>query len=203
MGSSAEQELRELVEERVAAVRAKDPAPLADRLDPDLIAFGVLPPLHSRGSATVANQTQAWFDALRERHRLRGARAAHDLRWRPRLLLVPVPRHGHAGRRWRGRHVGPRHALLPPHRRPLAHHARPRIRALRPGQRAGAPQPRTLTGTAGASVRSPDVFVEGSPRAIPTAPAVGWMQAFPTAPGSLATDESGRSEWRVGSRLLP
>jgi uncharacterized protein (TIGR02246 family) len=63
MGSSAEQELRELVEERVAAVRAKAPAPLADRLDPDLIAFGVLPPLHSRGSAALANQTQAWFDA--------------------------------------------------------------------------------------------------------------------------------------------
>jgi hypothetical protein len=31
MDNSAELELRELVEERVAAVRAKDPAPLADR----------------------------------------------------------------------------------------------------------------------------------------------------------------------------
>jgi uncharacterized protein (TIGR02246 family) len=63
MSNSFEQELRELVEERVAAVRAKDPAPLADRLDPDLIAFGALPPLHSRGSVAVADQTQAWFDA--------------------------------------------------------------------------------------------------------------------------------------------
>jgi uncharacterized protein (TIGR02246 family) len=63
MDNSAEQELRELVEERVAAVRAKDPAPLADRQHPDLIAFNVVPPLHSRGSAGVADQTEAWFDA--------------------------------------------------------------------------------------------------------------------------------------------
>jgi hypothetical protein len=36
---TAEQELRELVEERVAAVRAKDPTPLADRQDPDIVIF--------------------------------------------------------------------------------------------------------------------------------------------------------------------
>src|SRR5512132_469531 len=63
MDNGAEQELRELVEERVAAVRAKDPVPLADRQDPDLIAFNVLPPLRSHGRAAVADQTQAWFDA--------------------------------------------------------------------------------------------------------------------------------------------
>jgi hypothetical protein len=63
LDNSAEQELRELVAERVAAVRAKDPAPLADRQHPDLISFNVVPPLHSRGSAAVADQTQAWFDA--------------------------------------------------------------------------------------------------------------------------------------------
>jgi uncharacterized protein (TIGR02246 family) len=63
MDNSAERELRELVEERVAAVRAKDPAPLADRQHPDVIAFSVVPPLHLRGRAAVADQTQAWFDA--------------------------------------------------------------------------------------------------------------------------------------------
>lgn len=62
MNSSAEQQLRDVVEERVAAVRAKDPVPLADRQDPDVITFNVLPPLHSRGSAAIADQTRAWFD---------------------------------------------------------------------------------------------------------------------------------------------
>jgi uncharacterized protein (TIGR02246 family) len=62
MDNTAEQELRELVEERVAAVQAKDPAPLAARFDADVISFNVLPPLQSRGSAAVADQTQRWFD---------------------------------------------------------------------------------------------------------------------------------------------
>jgi uncharacterized protein (TIGR02246 family) len=62
MGKSEEQELRELVEERVAAVRTKDPAPLADRTHPDIITFNVLPPLRARGSAAVLEQAQAWFD---------------------------------------------------------------------------------------------------------------------------------------------
>ena len=63
MVNRAERELQEVVAERVAAVRAKDPAPLAARQHPDLISFNVLPPLHSRGSAAVADQTKAWFDA--------------------------------------------------------------------------------------------------------------------------------------------
>ena len=63
MDNRAEQDLRELVAERVAAVRAKDPAPRAERQHPDIISFNVVPPLHSRGSAAVADQTQAWFDA--------------------------------------------------------------------------------------------------------------------------------------------
>jgi uncharacterized protein (TIGR02246 family) len=63
MDRSAEQELRQLVEERVAAVGAKDPAPLANRQHPELIAFNVVPPLQLRGKAAVAEQTQAWFDA--------------------------------------------------------------------------------------------------------------------------------------------
>ncbi|WP_328459641.1 SgcJ/EcaC family oxidoreductase [Actinoplanes sp. NBC_00393] len=59
----AEAELRALVDERVAAVAAKDPKPLAARQHPDVIAFNVLPPLHSRGSAAVETATQAWFDS--------------------------------------------------------------------------------------------------------------------------------------------
>lgn len=61
--SDIEQELRQVVLERVAAVKAKDPAPLAARQADDLIAFDVLPPLYSRGSAATAARTRAWFDA--------------------------------------------------------------------------------------------------------------------------------------------
>jgi uncharacterized protein (TIGR02246 family) len=63
MDNRAEQELRELVAERAAAVRARDPAPLAERQHPDLILFNAVPPLLSRGSAAVADRTQAWFDS--------------------------------------------------------------------------------------------------------------------------------------------
>ncbi len=62
MSTDAEQELRGLVDERLAAVRAKDAKPLADRQATDVITFNVLPPLHSRGRAAVAEQTQAWFN---------------------------------------------------------------------------------------------------------------------------------------------
>lgn len=57
-----EEELRQLVWERVAAVRTKDLAPLAARHAPDVVMFDALPPLSSRGSAAVADKTQAWFD---------------------------------------------------------------------------------------------------------------------------------------------
>lgn len=63
MAGNAEQELRELVAERVAAVRAKDPAPLAARQSADVIAFNVLPPLRLRGKADVEAQTRTWFDS--------------------------------------------------------------------------------------------------------------------------------------------
>lgn len=56
------EELRELVAERVTAVRAKDPAPLAARQASDVVIFDVLPPLRSRGSAAVGDKTQSWFD---------------------------------------------------------------------------------------------------------------------------------------------
>lgn len=57
-----EQELRDLVAERVAAVRAKDTAPLAARMDDDVVEFNVLPPTRVVGRAALAEGTQAWFD---------------------------------------------------------------------------------------------------------------------------------------------
>lgn len=63
MSNTAERELHELVEERVAAVRAKDPAPLAARQDPDIVIFDVLPPLRSQGSDAVEQKTRDWFDS--------------------------------------------------------------------------------------------------------------------------------------------
>jgi ketosteroid isomerase-like protein len=61
--NGVEEELRENMRERVNAVHAKDPAPLAARQAPDIVTFDVLPPLHARGSDVVEAKTQAWFDA--------------------------------------------------------------------------------------------------------------------------------------------
>jgi uncharacterized protein (TIGR02246 family) len=61
--TDAEVQLREIVRERVDAVHAKDPAPLAARQAPDIVTFDVLPPLHAHGSDAVEAKTQAWFDA--------------------------------------------------------------------------------------------------------------------------------------------
>ncbi len=59
---SAEQELRDLVDERVNAVRDRDRATLAARPADDVITFDVLPPLNSRGSQAIADHMQQWFD---------------------------------------------------------------------------------------------------------------------------------------------
>lgn len=58
-----EEQLRALIEERVHAVRAKDPVPLAARQAGDLLSYGVLPPLMSRGSADAERTTRDWFDS--------------------------------------------------------------------------------------------------------------------------------------------
>ena len=58
-----EEELRQVVLERVAAVRAKDPKPLAARQASNVVTFDVLPPLHSHGSKAVEEKTRAWFDS--------------------------------------------------------------------------------------------------------------------------------------------
>jgi uncharacterized protein (TIGR02246 family) len=61
--TTARQELRDVVEERVAAVRAMDPAPLAARLADDVVAFNVVPPLRLSGRDEVIAQTHTWFGA--------------------------------------------------------------------------------------------------------------------------------------------
>ena len=59
---NAERELRDLIQERVRAVRERDSATLAARPADDVITFDVLPPLSSRGSQAVVEHLQAWFD---------------------------------------------------------------------------------------------------------------------------------------------
>jgi ketosteroid isomerase-like protein len=63
MTKDAEQEIQALVEERVAAVAAKDPEPLAARQHDDIVVFDVLPPLRSSGRRAVFEKTEAWFDS--------------------------------------------------------------------------------------------------------------------------------------------
>lgn len=58
----AVQAIRDLVAERVRAVKAKDPEPLAHQQADDIITFDVLPPLRSHGVDAVAAKTQSWFD---------------------------------------------------------------------------------------------------------------------------------------------
>jgi ketosteroid isomerase-like protein len=59
---NAREELRELVDERVRAVRTKDVTAIRARPADDVITFDVLPPLNSRGSAGVIEHMQEWFD---------------------------------------------------------------------------------------------------------------------------------------------
>ncbi|GAA3763991.1 YybH family protein [Micromonospora maritima] len=59
----AKQELRELIDKRVAAVARRDAGALAAHQAADVLAFNVLPPLRLRGADQMAPQTEAWFDA--------------------------------------------------------------------------------------------------------------------------------------------
>jgi uncharacterized protein (TIGR02246 family) len=60
--SPVEDEVRALIDERVAAVKAKDPGPLAERLADAIVTFDVLPPLNARGKEAVEERAQGWFD---------------------------------------------------------------------------------------------------------------------------------------------
>jgi ketosteroid isomerase-like protein len=63
---SAVRELRGLIEERVAAIAARDAGPLTARQYRDVLAFNVLPPLKLTGRSAVDEQMQTWFDAYRD-----------------------------------------------------------------------------------------------------------------------------------------
>jgi ketosteroid isomerase-like protein len=58
----AEEELRQIVADRVAAICSKDSAALAESQAEDVITFDVLPPLRTRGRAEEAAKIRAWFD---------------------------------------------------------------------------------------------------------------------------------------------
>jgi uncharacterized protein (TIGR02246 family) len=72
---TAVQELHGLIDERVAAVAARDGARLMARQHTNVLAFNVLPPLKLTGNAAVEEQMQAWFGAYRDGPRYR----VHDL----------------------------------------------------------------------------------------------------------------------------
>jgi uncharacterized protein (TIGR02246 family) len=75
----SESALRAIVDERVAAVAARNAKPLAARQHPDIVMYNVLPPLRSRGNAAVEDATRAWFDAY-----------ASDIGYEVRELTVTV-----------------------------------------------------------------------------------------------------------------
>jgi ketosteroid isomerase-like protein len=55
-------ELRALVDERVAAVHAKDLTPLLDRVHADIVSYNLLPPSRTAGGAPVEAAARKWFD---------------------------------------------------------------------------------------------------------------------------------------------
>lgn len=67
MSTTAEHAIRDLIDERIAAVGRKDPAPLSRRVAGDVVMFDVLPPLMSRGSGAIAEKLRGWFDGYESR----------------------------------------------------------------------------------------------------------------------------------------
>ena len=59
---NADQELQELIDERVRAVQTKDVTAIRARPADDVITFDVLPPLNSRCSDGAIDHMQKWFD---------------------------------------------------------------------------------------------------------------------------------------------
>jgi uncharacterized protein (TIGR02246 family) len=70
---TAVKELEGLIDERVAAVAARDGARLAARQHPDVLAYNVVGPLKLTGNAAVEEQMQAWFGAYSDGPRYRVA----------------------------------------------------------------------------------------------------------------------------------
>ncbi|ATO14146.1 hypothetical protein CO540_10205 [Micromonospora sp. WMMA2032] len=138
----AKQDLRELIEERVAAVARRDAEALAAHQAADVLAFNVLPPLRLRGADQVAPQTRAWFDAYASGpgYEVRDLQvdADGDLGYCAFLYHV-------TGRLQAGMDVsmGTRHARVPPARRAVGGRPRPRVDSVGPGDRSGSGRPRS------------------------------------------------------------
>jgi uncharacterized protein (TIGR02246 family) len=73
---SAIDQLKALVDERVAAVKARDGETLMAREHPEVLTYGVLGALQATGNDAVEEQMNAWFDGYREGPHY----AVHDLR---------------------------------------------------------------------------------------------------------------------------
>lgn len=58
---AADDEIRELIEARVRAVRSRDLEAAVAHHAPDVVAFDVVNPLRYLGADTVRERTQAWF----------------------------------------------------------------------------------------------------------------------------------------------
>lgn len=56
--------IRDLIDERVRAVRSQDSSTLAGRPTDDVITFDVLPPLVSRGRTAMIDHLHRWFDGF-------------------------------------------------------------------------------------------------------------------------------------------
>ncbi len=59
--TSIEDELRQLIADRVRAVAERDSRTLVDAHDPAVVSYPVLPPAETRGTAAVANGLGAWL----------------------------------------------------------------------------------------------------------------------------------------------
>src|SRR6266516_7602880 len=58
---TAEAEVRELIERRAAAARAKDVDAALEPFASDVATFDVINPLHHHGTNSVRHRTQQWF----------------------------------------------------------------------------------------------------------------------------------------------
>ena len=64
---TAEDEIRQVIEERIAALRAKDAAAAVARLADDVVTFELAPPLAlAPGAAADADGLAAWLDGFAE-----------------------------------------------------------------------------------------------------------------------------------------
>jgi uncharacterized protein (TIGR02246 family) len=61
---SVEVEIRELIDDRVKAVRAKDINALVSSYAPDVLAFDVVNPLQATGSDAIRRRLEEWFSSF-------------------------------------------------------------------------------------------------------------------------------------------